>query len=59
MCYFSRFILLLTLIAIPITTYADTGESTRVVDANQHSYAGSGRVPGCYSTAGTVSGLSI
>jgi ubiquinone/menaquinone biosynthesis C-methylase UbiE len=45
MCKLSRFILVLILITVPITTYADTGESTRVVDANQHSYAGSGRYP--------------
>jgi predicted methyltransferase len=33
------------IITSPATTYADSGESTRVVDANQHTYKGTGRYP--------------
>lgn len=36
---------LLILIAVPAAVYADSGESTRVVDAEQHAYGGDGRYP--------------
>ncbi|MHC4440791.1 MAG: hypothetical protein ACYS3S_25865, partial [Planctomycetota bacterium] len=38
-------LILLTLIAAPAAIYADSGESTRVVDPNQHAYGGNGRYP--------------
>ena len=43
MCKLSRLFVVLTLIAGPLAIYADSGESTRVVDAKQHALAGSGR----------------
>ena len=38
-------LVLLMLIAAPVTVYADSDQSTRVVDAKQHTYGGSGRYP--------------
>jgi ubiquinone/menaquinone biosynthesis C-methylase UbiE len=38
-------LVLLMLIIIPATVYADSGESTRVADAKQHTYSGSGGYP--------------
>ena len=38
-------LVLLMLIAAPAAVYADSDQSTRVVDAKQHSYGGSGRYP--------------
>ena len=38
-------LVLLILIAIPAAVYADSGESTRIVDAKQHAYGGDGRYP--------------
>ena len=38
-------LILLILIAAPTAIYADSGESTRVVDTNQHAYGGDGRYP--------------
>jgi len=38
-------VVLLILIFVPVMTYADSGESTRVADANQHAYMGGGRYP--------------
>ena len=38
-------LILLILIATPTVTFADTGESTRIVDPNQHAYKGSGGYP--------------
>ena len=43
MCKLSRLFVVLTLIAGPVAICADSGESTRVVDAKQHALAGSGR----------------
>jgi ubiquinone/menaquinone biosynthesis C-methylase UbiE len=40
-----RFLVPLILIAVPMTAYADSWESTRVVDANQHAYSGAGGYP--------------
>jgi predicted methyltransferase len=40
-----RLFLLLIVIAVTGRTFADSGESTRVVDANQHACAGTGRYP--------------
>ena len=40
-----RLFVLLMIIASPAITYADSGESTRVVDANQHTYKGTGGYP--------------
>jgi len=38
-------LVLLILIAVPVTVYADSDQSTRVVDAKKHAYGGSGRYP--------------
>ena len=38
-------LILLILTAAPAAIYADSGESTRVVDAKQHAYGGGGRYP--------------
>ena len=38
-------LVLLMLIVMPSAAYADSGQSTRVVDAKQHVYGGSGRYP--------------
>ena len=38
-------LVLLILITAPSAVYADSGESTRIVDAKQHAYGGSGRYP--------------
>ncbi|HUT47628.1 MAG TPA: methyltransferase domain-containing protein [Sedimentisphaerales bacterium] len=38
-------LVLLILIAVPAAVYADSDQSTRVVDAKQHAYDGSGRYP--------------
>jgi ubiquinone/menaquinone biosynthesis C-methylase UbiE len=38
-------LILLILIATPAAIYADSGESTRIVDPNQHAYGGDGRYP--------------
>jgi len=38
-------LVLLILTAAPAAVYADSGQSTRVVDAKQHAYGGSGRYP--------------
>lgn len=38
-------LVLLILIAAPATVYADSDQSTRVVDAKQHAYSGSGGYP--------------
>ena len=40
---FSRLFVLLTLIAVPVMLYADSGESTRIVGAKQHGLADNGR----------------
>ena len=40
-----RLILLLVLLAAPMTTEADTDQSIRVVDTSQHAYYGTGRYP--------------
>ena len=40
---FSRLFVLLTLIAVPVMLYADSGESTRIVGAKQHAQADNGR----------------
>lgn len=40
---FSRLLMLLSLISVAAVVHADTGESTRIVDANQHALAGGGR----------------
>lgn len=45
MCNLFRLLLLLILIAAPTATYADSGQSTRVTDANQHVYQSAGRYP--------------
>ena len=37
--------LLLILIAAPAAIYADSGQSTRIVDTKQHAYGGDGRYP--------------
>ena len=38
-------LILLFLIAAPAAIYADSGQSTRIVDPNQHAYGGDGRYP--------------
>ena len=38
-------LVLLMLIVMPAAAYADSGQSTRVVDAKQHTYSGSGGYP--------------
>ena len=38
-------LILLILIATPAAIYADSGQSTRIVDPNQHAYKGSGGYP--------------
>ena len=38
-------LILFILIAIPAAVYADSDQSTRIVDANQHAYIGSGGYP--------------
>ena len=38
-------LVLLILIVMPAAAYADSGESTRVVDAKQHAYGGDSRYP--------------
>lgn len=43
MCKLSRFFVLLVLICAPAVSWADTGESTRVVDPKQHAPAAGGR----------------
>jgi len=45
MCNLFRLLVLLIVIAAPTTTYADSGQSTRVIDANQHVYKGADRYP--------------
>jgi len=40
-----RLVLLLALFTAPISAEADTNQSTRVVDANQHAYSGTGHYP--------------
>jgi ubiquinone/menaquinone biosynthesis C-methylase UbiE len=44
-CKLFRLLVLLMLIALPTAVRADSGESTRVVDAEQHAFAGGGRNP--------------
>ncbi len=39
----SRLLVLLTVISVAAVLYADTGESTRIVDSKQHNLAGAGR----------------
>ncbi len=43
MCKLFRLFVLLTLITGPVVLYADSEESTRILDAAQHALAGSGR----------------
>ena len=45
MLYRICLIILLILITTPAAIYADTDQSTRIVDANQHAYIGSGGYP--------------
>ncbi|MFC1637248.1 class I SAM-dependent methyltransferase [Planctomycetota bacterium] len=41
----SRLFVLLISISVPTAAYADSGESTRITDAEQHAYSGTGRYP--------------
>ena len=43
MCKLSRLLMLLTVISLVAVLYADTSESTRVIDARRHALAGTGR----------------
>ncbi|MHC4564714.1 MAG: class I SAM-dependent methyltransferase [Planctomycetota bacterium] len=43
MCKLFRLLALVTVISVATVLYADTGESTRIVDSKQHNLAGAGR----------------
>jgi len=43
MCKLCRLLALLTVVSVAAVIYADTGESTRIVDSKQHNLAGAGR----------------
>jgi len=43
MCKVSRLLVSLTVVFVAAVLYADTGESTRIVDSRQHNLAGTGR----------------
>jgi len=43
MCKLFRLLVLLALVTGPVVVYADSEESTRILDAKQHALAGSGR----------------
>jgi ubiquinone/menaquinone biosynthesis C-methylase UbiE len=45
MCNLIRFLLILTLLSMPIEVYADSAQSTRVNDSNQHACTGGGGYP--------------
>ena len=45
MCNLIRFLLILTLLSIPTEVYADSAQSTRVTDSNQHACTGGGGYP--------------
>ena len=54
-----RLILLLVLFAAPMIAEADTDQSTRVVDAGQHAYSGTGRYPYRAKSAYVLSELDL
>jgi len=54
-----RLIFLLALLVMPMSAEADTGQSTRVVDARQHAYSGTGRYPYRAKSAYVLSELDL